>query len=74
METSPLPVKGAWEGKDIYRATPAVTWGLGFSGFIRRTTPFSRQLHKGYGEPTRILTGTHSVASYDTQGDVKNLF
>jgi hypothetical protein len=45
-ETSPLPVKGyarrLWAGRDLYRATPAVTRGLGFSGLIQRTAPFSR--------------------------------
>jgi hypothetical protein len=30
-----------WAGRDLYRATPAVTWGLGFSGLIRRITPFT---------------------------------
>jgi hypothetical protein len=41
-------------GRDLYRATPAVTLGLGF--------PVSSE-----GLP-------HSVASYDTQGDVEDLF
>jgi hypothetical protein len=65
METSPLPVKGCkikptlgaqglWAGWDLYRATPAVTQGLSFSGLILKTP--------------------HSVASYDTQGDVEDLF
>jgi hypothetical protein len=49
-----------------------------FSGFIRRTTPFSRLLRhtRGCGESilTRILTCPHSVASYDTQRDVEDLF
>jgi hypothetical protein len=31
-------------GGDLYRATPAVTHGLSFSGLIWRTTPFSRLL------------------------------
>jgi hypothetical protein len=34
--------QGLWAGKDLYRATPAVTRDLGFSGLIRRTAPFSR--------------------------------
>jgi hypothetical protein len=43
-----LGAQGLWAGRDLYRATPAVTWGLGFSGLIRRTTPFSRLLrHNG---------------------------
>jgi hypothetical protein len=72
METSPLPVKdckiwpmvGAqrlWAGSNLYRATPAVTRGLGFSGLIRRTVPFSSLLRhtRGCGGSilTRILTG-----------------
>jgi hypothetical protein len=37
-------LKGVLAGRDVYRVTPAVTWGLGFSGLIRRTAapPFSR--------------------------------
>jgi hypothetical protein len=53
----PLPVKGwkfspmlgaqgLWAGRNLYRATSAVTWNL-----IRRTTPYSRLLQhtRGYG-------------------------
>jgi hypothetical protein len=58
METSSL---GLWAGRDLYRATPAVTLDLSFSGLIRRTAPFSRLLRhtRGSGGPilTRILTG-----------------
>jgi hypothetical protein len=72
METSPLPVKGCkfrpmlgsqglWAGRDLYRATPAVTRDLGFTGLIQRTAPFSRLLRhtRGCGGSilTRILTG-----------------
>jgi hypothetical protein len=32
-----LGAQGLWAGRDLYRATPAVTRGLGFSGLIRRT-------------------------------------
>jgi hypothetical protein len=50
-----------WAGRDLYRATPAVTRGLGFSGLIRRTAPFSRRLQhtRGCGGSilTRILMG-----------------
>jgi hypothetical protein len=78
METSPLPVKGCkiyrpmlgaqglWAGRDPYRATPAVTGGLGFSGLIRsrRTAPFCRLLRHttrcGGPTLTRILTGTRT--------------
>jgi hypothetical protein len=77
METSPLPVKGCkfrpmigaqdlWAMRDLYRATPAMTRDLGFSGLIRRTAPLSRLLRhtKGCGRSilTLILTGLfHSV-------------
>ena len=38
METSPmLGAQGLWAGRDLYRATPAATRDLGFSGLIRRT-------------------------------------
>jgi hypothetical protein len=61
----------AFEEGDFYRATPAVTQGLGFSDFIRRTTLFGRLLPhtRGCGGPilTRILTGPLSVTSYDIQ-------
>jgi hypothetical protein len=33
---------GLWAGRDLHRATPAVTRDIGFSGLIRRTAPFSR--------------------------------
>jgi hypothetical protein len=49
-----LSAQGLWAGRDLYRATPAVTRDLDF--------PVSSE-----GPP-------HSVASYDTRGDVENLF
>jgi hypothetical protein len=39
-----LGAQGLWAGRDLYRATPAVTRDLSFSGLIRRTAPFSRLL------------------------------
>jgi hypothetical protein len=39
-----IGVQVLWAGRDLYRATPTVTRGLGISGLIRRTTPFSRLL------------------------------
>jgi hypothetical protein len=39
-----LGTQGLWAGEDFYRATPTVAGGLGFSGLIRRTTPFNRLL------------------------------
>jgi hypothetical protein len=41
---SKLDAQGLWAGRDFYRATLAVTRGLGFSGLFRRITPFSRLL------------------------------
>jgi hypothetical protein len=56
-----LGAQGLWAGRDLYRATPAVTRDLGFSGLIRRTAPFSHLLRhtRGCGGSilTRILTG-----------------
>jgi hypothetical protein len=72
----PTPgAQGLWAGRDLYRVTPNVTRGLGFSCLIRRTAPFNR-LTRGCGGTvlTRILTGPHSVASNDTQGDADDLF
>jgi hypothetical protein len=48
-------------GRDLYRATPAVTRYLSFSGLIRRTVLINHLLRhtRGRGESilTRILTG-----------------
>jgi hypothetical protein len=56
-----LGSQGLWAGRDLYRATPAATRDLGFSGLFRRTAPFSRLLQhtRGCGGSilTRILTG-----------------
>jgi hypothetical protein len=38
-----------WAGRDLYRGTPAVTRGLGFSGLVKRITPISRRLQHGRG-------------------------
>jgi hypothetical protein len=58
-----LGAQGLWAGRDLYRATPAVTRDLGFSGLIQRTASFSRLLRHawGCGGPilTRILTGSY---------------
>jgi hypothetical protein len=34
-----LGAQGLWAGRDLYRATPAVTRDLGFSGLIRKGPP-----------------------------------
>jgi hypothetical protein len=54
-------------------------WALVFFGLIRRTAPFivafnDMQMNCWGPILTRILTRSHSVASYDTQGDAENLF
>jgi hypothetical protein len=59
-----LGAQGLWSGRDLCRATPAVTRGLGFSGLIRRTAPFSRLLRhtRGCGGSIliRILKGLNA--------------
>jgi hypothetical protein len=53
-----LGTQGLWAGRDLYRATPAVTRDLGFSGLIRRTAQFSRLLRHTRGCGGSILTRT----------------
>jgi hypothetical protein len=69
-----LGAQGLWAGRDLYSATPAVKRDLGFSGIIRRTAPFCRLLRHTRGCGGSNLTGPLSVAFYDTQGDVEDLF
>jgi hypothetical protein len=64
------PMLGAqdpWAERDLYRATPAVTRDLGFSGLIRKTAPISRLVRHTWGCGgsilTWILTGTLSFIS-----------
>jgi hypothetical protein len=65
---SMLGAQGLWAGRDLYRATPTATRGLGFSGLIRRAAPFSRLLRHAWGRGgpilTRILTGVKVDESY----------
>jgi hypothetical protein len=60
-----LGIRGLWAGRDFYRATSAVKRGLGFSGLIRRTAPFSHLLRHtwGCGGPslTRILKSDMNI-------------
>jgi hypothetical protein len=51
-----LSTQGLWAGRDLHRATPAVTRDLGFSGLIRRTAPFSHLLRHTRGCEGPILT------------------
>ena len=65
-------LRAFWAGRDLYRASPAVTRDLGLSGLIRRTTPFSRLLRYTRGCRgsilTRILTGLlHVTQNFDKQ-------
>jgi hypothetical protein len=62
-----LCAQGHWAERDFYRATPAVTVGLDFSGLIWRTAPFSLLRHTKECREfflSRILTGPHSVTSW----------
>jgi hypothetical protein len=74
MDMSPLPVKGCkfkpllnaqdfGAKRDLYRATPALTWHIGFSGLIRETVPFSRVLRhmREYGGSILALTGSSRI-------------
>jgi hypothetical protein len=51
-----LGAQGLWVGRDLYRATPAVTWDVGFYDLIWRTAPFSRLLQHTRGCGGSILT------------------
>jgi hypothetical protein len=63
-----LGAQSLWAGRDLYRTTPAVTRGLGFSGLIRRIALFSRFLRHTMGceQPilTQILTGLSGILKY----------
>jgi hypothetical protein len=73
-----LCAQSLWAGRDLSCETPVVTRNLGFPGFIRSTVPFCRHLRqaRGYWGPIilRILTGSHSVSSSDTQGNAEDKF
>ena len=56
-----LGTQGLWAGRDLHRATPAVTRDLGFSGLIRMTAPFSRLLRHARGCRGPILTQVHEI-------------
>jgi hypothetical protein len=63
----------------VYLATPAMTWGLGFPVSPEGPT-YVVAFYDTQGDVedgsilTQILTGYHSIASYDTQGGVEDLF
>jgi hypothetical protein len=50
-----LGAQGLWALRDLYRATPAVTQGLSFSGLIRGTVPLSRLWRQTRGCGKSIL-------------------
>jgi hypothetical protein len=64
------PMLGLWAGKDLCRATSAVTRDIGFSGLIWRTAPLSRLLRhtREYGGSilTWILTGCETRRKFVT--------
>jgi hypothetical protein len=51
-----LGAQGLLAGRDLYRATPAVTWGLRFSGLIRWIAPFSHLLRHTKGNPVYLIS------------------
>jgi hypothetical protein len=53
--------------RNLYRATPAVTPGLGFSVLIRMTSPFSRLLCPSHTVPTRLGSPTWKSALIGAQ-------
>jgi hypothetical protein len=64
-----IGAQGLWAGRNLYRATPAVTRGFGFSGLIRRTASVQSPLmtHKGawriysYPDPHRLQVGVTDI-------------
>jgi hypothetical protein len=63
-----LGTQGLWVGRDLYRATPAVTRDLGFSGLIRRSAPFNRLLRHTRGCGGSILSGILTLRHMDDKG------
>jgi hypothetical protein len=59
-----LGAEGLWAGRDLYRATPAVSRGLGFSGLIRRSRLLRHTSGCGWSILTRILTGLKCMENY----------
>ena len=77
LKGSMLDNQGLCTGRDLYRATPAVTRGLGFSSSKRPPYPAASYDIQGNVEDlllTWILTVDLSVAFWDIQGDVEDLF
>jgi hypothetical protein len=68
-----LSAHGLWAGRDLYHATPAVTRDLGFSGFIRRTAPFSCLLRYTMECGGPILTRIRMGLSLINKIDISNM-
>jgi hypothetical protein len=63
-------VQRLWAGRDLYRATPALTWDLGIFGLIQRIVPFNHLLRHTRGCRGPVLTLILiSVIYYDTHED-----
>jgi hypothetical protein len=58
-----LGAQGLWTGRDLYRATPTVTRGLGFSCLFRRTAPLSHSYDTQGDAEDLFLPGTSCVSS-----------
>jgi hypothetical protein len=68
-----LGAQGHWAERGLYRATPAVTRDLDFSGLIRRTAPFnmfSRLLRhtRGCGESNQAPHRSDKYRRLETSG------
>jgi hypothetical protein len=64
-----LGAQGLWAGRGLYRTTPAVTQRLGFSGIIRRTTPFTGLLQHARGM-WRIYSNSDPNGSLKKSGNM----
>ena len=65
IKTSPVPVKSC--KRDLYRATPAVTQGLGLRGLIRSAALFIKSsclASEGYWRRILIRIPTISVVAF----------
>ena len=50
---------GLWAGRDLYRATPALTRGLGFCGLVRRTVPLPWLVQQERATADLLEPGSH---------------
>jgi hypothetical protein len=72
-----LGAQGLWAGRDLYQANLRWHRASVFPVSSQGPPPFNclLRLARGCGGPilTKILSGPHSIASYDTQGNVEDL-